>query len=781
MRLVIVFCFSLSLICSAVQAGVIEGTVCDFDSGEAIARASLRVEGTGHAMIANEEGRYRIRLDNGTYNLTFSHIGYYSDGQTVEVTDEGLSLDIRLHPSMIVIKGTKVYSRAYDAAQRIIIEAIKRKQALLNRTHDYSFDAYTKVIINNISRPDSVEVLMIAESQVEGHWEQPDKFKEIIKARKQTANIEAANNLISVGGILNFNKNRLDFGKYSVVSPVARDALDHYNYYLMDTLYIDSLAVFRLEIEPKNNYEPLFIGTIDIADSSYAVVGVDVTFSEGFELQMVDSLHYVQVYERFEVDRWMPIEIRLFAELNIPIPLIPRIAFDYVAALSNYRFDLGIEDDVFDEYVLEVAPEADEVDSTTWLSRQLVPMTVDELDAYRRIDSVESAPKPLPQQLVRIGLGAVFVAMNAYDIFHFNRVEGAYVGLGIRPRDVLPGLDLHLRSGYAIDGDYWQHRYGLRYRLLEKPRVHFNFEYHDQIAHRPTMFSAANFNPTFVSLMSKFDQLDYYLEKGFTAGIDIRPIRQTTLSVAYHDYNQYSVANSTNYSLFRTDTDHRLNPAVADGKLRSVSAALRWDNRELMKDKGRERILGGIPYTIAELGIEYAAPDFIDNDFDFRRYYASLYRVQRMPGLGITSLYCYAGSSDDVLPPQRYITVDYVGELMPEDLSFKTLGEVNFHGDRTAAVYVEHDFGAMLFRRSGIPLIRDIPLSLSGHGGVFWAEFERQENIPADAMVWTAGKPFGEIGFALGNLPLGIKLFFTWQLSDYDTETFSFDFNMFSF
>lgn len=779
MRIAFITSLLLLLFCSAGWAGVIEGTIYDFDTGQPIARASLRVEGTGHAMIANETGNYRIRLETGRYEFKFSHIGYYSDRQTVEVTDEDIALDIRLHPSMIVIKGTKVYSRAYDAAQKIIIEAIKHKQALLDRTHDYSFDAYTKVIIDDISKPDSAEVLLIAESQVEGHWEKPDKFKEIITARKQTANIEAANNLISVGNILDFNKNRLDFGEYSVVSPVAKDALDHYNYYLMDTLFIDSLAVFRLEIEPKNNYEPLFIGTIDIADSSYAVVGVNVTLSEGFDLQMVDSLHYMQVYERFEIDRWMPIEIRLYADVTIPLPLIPRVSFDYVAALGNYRFDQDIDDDVFDEYVLEVAPEADDVDSVTWLAAQMVPMTVEELDAYRRIDSLEQVPDPLPKTLLKVGLGALYVASNAYDIFHFNRVEGAYVGLGIRPRDLVTGLDLHLRSGYAIDGEYWEHQYGLQYQLLEKPRLHVNFEYHDMIAHRPNVFTPSGFNPSFISLMAKYDQLDYFLEKGFAIGFDIRPLRKTTLAVSYHDYNQYSTANSTNFSLFRGDVDHRSNPKIGDGKLRSVTTSLRWDDRALMKNKGRELVIGGIPYTIAEAGIEYADPDMIDNDFDFRRYYVSLRRVGRLLGLGITSLYGYAGGSDGILPPQRYFTVDYAGELFPENLSFKTLGENNFCGDRAAAVYAEHNFGSMLFRRSGIPLIRDIPLSLSVHGGVFWTEFER---YASDAeSVWTARKPFGEIGFAFGNLPMGIKLYVTWQLSDYDTETFSFDFSMFQF
>ena len=65
-------------------------------------------------MIANEEGRFRIRLAQGEYSLRFSHIAHYSRSVDIAVSDSSATLNVRLHPSVLILKGLKVYERAYD-------------------------------------------------------------------------------------------------------------------------------------------------------------------------------------------------------------------------------------------------------------------------------------------------------------------------------------------------------------------------------------------------------------------------------------------------------------------------------------------------------------------------------------------------------------------------------------------------------------------------------------------------------------------------------------------
>ena len=756
-----------------IQAGVITGTIYDQESSEPLPSATIRVIGTGRSMLANDQGQYRLRLEPGTYQLRFSHVAHYSELRELLVTDADTVLDVGMRPAMIEIPGTKVYSRAYDPAQRIIIEAIKRKKEILSRLQSYDFDAYTKLLVRDTSKSDSESVVLITETQMKGFWEQPDKYKEIITARKVSSNVEAEGTLVTIGEILNFNADRVDLGRYNVVSPTATDALDYYNYYLIDTVFIDDRLVFRLELEPKNSIDPLFVATIDIADSSFEVVGIDGGLSEGFETPFMSSVNYYQRCAQFDNEYWMPVEIGYAFDLDLPIPGLPIYSIDYVAALHNYFFEVDHDDRTFD-YVLEVDPEADDIDSAKWYAGQMVPLTDLEQRGYERIDSLENAPRSLGR---KIGSGLLrLVARSLFNenFFHFNRVEGAYIGHGGGSRYDLPRTTLTYKIGYAFDRERWQHRYGVTYRLWQRRLLDVGVSYVDDVIPVPTLISR-RYNPTIMAITNKTDPYDYYR----TRGVDIRASgkieKHITLGVVYGDHRHYSEANHTEYSFFRDSKKHRPNPAIVEGAMRSAQVRLAFDSRSLMKLKNQEVTVGAIPMIRLEANLEFASPDLIDNDFDFVQYSLELRRQQRTLGMGLTSIRAVVGGSDRTLPPQRYFTIDFGDEFFSTEMNFKTLGETNFKGSRAAYVYARHDFGRWLFRRSGLPIVTDIPFSLILHGGAFWTDFGGHSTQPGDELVRIAPKMYSEIGFGLGRVPpLNFKLLFTWQLSDYDTNRFTF-------
>ncbi|MBU1317760.1 MAG: DUF5686 and carboxypeptidase regulatory-like domain-containing protein [candidate division Zixibacteria bacterium] len=760
-------------------AGTIKGTILDANTGEPISYATVRDDISGQSISANKDGEYRLRLRRGSYELKFSHLAYYSEKLAVEIPDTAVLYDIRLKPSRIEVPGITVSARAYGPGQRIILEAIKRKAEILSRIQSYTFEAYTKMVIREEGKDDSTSIAFINESQQKSYWEQPGKYKTIVNAQRHSQNVKGVEGTGALNGLLDFNQNRLDLQGNSVVAPAAEDALDFYNYYLLDTIFVDNRPVFRLEIEPKSALHPLFAGEILIADSTYDVVGVDVEFSEAFDWQYLKNPRFSQKYELFRDSFWMPIEIRFEIDIELGIPGISNYFIDYVVALHKYDINLVHDKDIFDDYVLEVAENALEVDSATWNEGQMIPLTHEEIGGYELIDSIAQAPMPFKKRLLSLSFGAMYIASAAPDFFHFNRVEGTYLGAAVNLRDILPRTDLAIKSGYAITGEYWQHDYGIVTELHERRRLKFGARYHDKIVHRLTIVSGPDANPTVAAATTKSDPFDYFHETGFDLTLSSKLLRKTTATVGYHDYNQHSVTKNTEFAVFEQEKKHRDNPAIVDGKLRSLTAEVGWDSRNLMKFGRRVYREPAASYSTLQAGMEVASPDLVGNDFDFRRYYARFYRTQSTLGFGFSSLSLYTGASDGDLPPQKHFTVDYGAGLLTSDIYFKTLGEKNFSGNRAAAVYATHDFGRRLFIASGIPLIRDIPFSVGVFGGAFWTDFKNHKYQPGDNLILFSPKAYSEIGFQIRRIsPLNFTVDFTWRLSDHNTEKFSLDIGM---
>lgn len=252
---------------------------------------------------------------------------------------------------------------------------------------------------------------------------------------------------------------------------------------------------------------------------------------------------------------------------------------------------------------------------------------------------------------------------------------------------------------------------------------------------------------------------------------------KTRAWLIYRDYRQSSEVNNTEYSFFERHKEYRSNPGIVDGKLRSFSTKLMYDSRGRARIKGREAILNSQLGTQLEVGAEIASPDVIDNDFDFVRYHARLKRTGSSPLPGHATIEVFVGGSDRTLPPQKYFTVDFTYKILGDGMFFKTVGENNFAGSRVAALYLANDFGRWLFRKSRLPFIKRIPLSLTMYGGAFWTDFRGHPAQPGDAEIKTASKAYTEIGFGIGRIsPMNLKFTFTWQLSDYDTNDFNIGF-----
>lgn len=760
---------------------VIEGQVFDSSRATPIPQATIRVLGTGISTLANDDGRFRLVLVDGNYRIKVTHVAFFSDSIQMVGKDTTLSARFSLTPAPIQLRGITVGPRQYDPAQEIIRQAIKRKKDILSRLRDYTCEAYSRVNVHDNTKSDSA-LFLITETKTTCFWQQPDKYKEIITARRQSANLKARDNLFSIGQVLNFNRNRIELGRYSIVSPTAIDALDHYNYYLLDTIVIDGRPVFVLDMEPKSKVTPLFVGQVQIADSSFDVVAVDVGFNEAVDFNILKNPRYVQRHAPLAPDIWMPVEIRFTGDvkLKIPFPGIPKdMSFAQLASLSDYTFDQGIPKGTFDEYIMEVAPTADKKDSLVWMSKHVIPLSDLETTAYHRIDSVERLPKPiLKQAAVIIPVALLATTFGADDYLRFNRVEGAYLGAALRPK--FGTLSATVSGGYAFSAERWQGSIGLSYPS-SGGGTRLGLKVYDQIVRRPALITTAEVSPTFEALWFKFDGLDYYRERGGTIWAEIKPINRARLRVGIKSVEQLSQPVNTDFSIFRSDRTPRDNPVIADGNMRSVYAVITYDSRKRIKTGRSDQYDFAASYLRTTVRADWSTPDFLTSDYRFGKYEGILEIRFRGPFPGLTRVRATGGITTGRPPVQSWFVVDHGTGGLFDRRGYVTLDENNFVGSSAASLAVDHSFGRRAFALTRIPLVEKLPFSLSIRAGAFWTDAKRINKTYYPGLR-VARIAYTEAGFALGNLtpflaPFNLELWFNWQLSAYDTERFSLGFD----
>lgn len=399
----------------------------------------------------------------------------------------------------------------------------------------------------------------------------------------------------------------------------------------------------------------------------------------------------------------------------------------------------------------------------------------------RRIDSIVHAPRTLRQRIANGALTAGALSLNP-DFFHYNRVDGAYVGAGWTWMDPasMPGTQPTLKLGRGQSSDLWQHRVGDRVQLSETRRLWIGATYHDETVNRTTLTSP-DYNPTLRALFSTIDPLDYYRERGLVATLTTKLVDFVRLDAAYTDARQTSLPLTIEHPPLGRPGARSLRPnaPIDDGHLRALAAALVFDSRPLARQRGRDIRLGALPWTRLAAETELSARGALGSDFDYRRYTLRLDRRQRLFGLGVTSLVATGAYGSSGIPAQRWFGVDGGAQVLEFQASpFSTLVDSSFTAPHAAVLSVQHDFDRILFTRSRLPLVEDIPFTLTVRSSIFWTD---QPGPAGSGIVVRA--PYREAGFSLGNLtpflaPFNFSARFAWQLSNYPTAPFRFSIGM---
>lgn len=787
------------------QTYSLKGQVTDKPTSSPLSFASVRLSGTTSGTTTNYEGNFELRLKPGDYKLIATFIGYKSDTITVNL-NSNKKIIFTLEPILVRLSEITVLP-GENPALEIIRRAIEAKHERNNKLSSYVFSAYTKGLIkttkdisasNNgfglsIGTKDTaaLKISGIIENESKGYFKKPNQYKDEIIARKQSANTPSTINILTGGRIIqNFYTDDIQFLGRPLPSPIADDAIDYYDYLIEDTLALDKQNVFQIHFEPLKKSDPGFVGKIFIVDGIYSLVKLDINLNSAANPgKIFNQINIIQQFNAFDNNIYLPIDYHVIVEGNF-IGLA-KFGFELNTIFFDYKINEPISDDFFGMAVIKVMKDADKRDSAYWKSTQTIANSLEELEAYKRIDSLEAVPKTFWDRFSllssSINLNDNLSITGPLSLYSFDRVEGHTLHFGadlsqLNEKRLNSNLDL----SYGFADQKFKTDFSATYYLGEYRTTTVSLAAYDKLT--DLFHESIHFNKltsTLANLLGKYDFRDYYYTKGFSVKLLNEFFSVLRLGVGFSNRTDNNGSNNSEFSFFNKSKTYNLNKTIYETKINAVTANFRLDFRKYIEDGYFRRRIGQNNFNIVLTGEAlFSNHSTLNSSLDFQLYQYSLngylpaYKSANI-NFVISGVY-----SDGPVPFQMMYSIPGNIENSSQPFTMRTLRAGEVFGDRVLVLSVENNFNDELFRLFGLTFLNDLQLNLNLHFNAALLEISPKSKSIFPSAVNTSSpsfneyrSPFYEIGFGIGHPLFPFRLEFTWKLNYFGKDNFVFGIN----
>ncbi|MEL7833472.1 DUF5686 and carboxypeptidase-like regulatory domain-containing protein [Fodinibius sp. Rm-B-1B1-1] len=729
----------LLLISSSVYAQkTINGTITDIKTGETLPSANILIENTYRGTITNSNGEFSLTIPDSLLPATLivRYIGYETKELSI-TRNSSFNQHIPLTPSVTEMQEIVVTDE--DPGMRIMREVIKRKQQWRKELETYTAEAYTRQSLSN-----DTAIVSITESVSEVFWDKQQGHREIQKSKRQTANIEAASNFAGVSYLPNFYDDDIEIAEFELVGITHPDALDYYDFKLLDQTSIDGQAVYKIEVNPARKLQPLFKGTAYVLAGEYALLQVDLEPNDVVKFPAPVksfSTSYQQQFNNFGQDFWLPVDVRIGGDIKIKIVGLdfPMIKFKQLSRITNYEINTTLPDSLY-EHKDRFSVDSTTVQSDSLITQQVntVPLSSDEKQAYITLDStatLEKAFKPSGFLANMIddeddGNDSNSGPFSFLDNIpgsikpdaRYNRVDQAFVGLRY---NVDPAEELELRTnvGYSTGYNDWNYGGGLSLQWLKNDFISSSIS-GDYYSGTKTRFQSPIYNTYYTiipNLMGHQGYFDYYKSQGYRLFSTWELPEKLSAEMGFNRQEHNSLSTNTAYDVLGISDNFRINPQIPEGTLQSIDLITGYN-----LDEGYN--FGVTGQKKIRLKIEHTS-DAIGSDFNFTKYagliswsFPTFY--QRRFLSNTLDINLKAGTHSGTLPPQKWGIIDgTIGSTAPFGV-MKTLRNRPYEGDQYISFSAEHNFRTIPFEVLGIqPLVnRDIGFIVFGGMAKTWIQ-----------------------------------------------------------
>ena len=396
----------------------ISGVVVDAEDGGPVPYATVQYKGNRISAVADGNGRFRIERHNG-WRLTISSVGYRE--QVVNVNPKTpAQFTVRLSSenrtlSEVTVKSKKKsrYSRKDNPAVELMRKVIANKKKSDLKSHDYyRYQSYQKIGLSlNDLKPETLEKgifkrypwlreqvetsqytdkltlpLTVDEMVTEQLWRKdPKAERTIVKGTKSSG----VNDLFQTGEILttvmretfadvDIYDDYILLMRHKFSSPIGRDAIQFYRYYITDTVYVGADRCIQLDFLPNNQQDYGFRGQIYIiADTSYQVKRCELYIPRSSDVNWVESMQCMQEFSKQENGEWLLTIDDMIVELMLT-DFIQKGVVTRTTRKTDFSFDPLPDSRFKKKNPLQIEPGSDSRSEAFWQEHRQVEFTKSE-------------------------------------------------------------------------------------------------------------------------------------------------------------------------------------------------------------------------------------------------------------------------------------------------------------------------------------------------------------------------------------------------------------------
>lgn len=738
------------------SAQTIKGVVVDEETGDTIPKTGVQYKNSNISTACDKNGFFTIERRNDEY-LTFSAVGY----KTLSIligpnTPSEMRITLksetkRLNEVTIKSKRGK-YSRKNNPAVELMKRVIAAKKRTDLSNHDYyQFNKYQKLTfaINDISPAqlenektqkkqwliNQIEVcqynnklilpLSVDETVTQNLFRKDPKNEKTIVLGQNTTGV---NDLIQTGDVLNtvikdvftdvdIYDDQIRLLQYPFTSPIGKDAIDFYRFYIVDTLYVDNDECYHLQFVPNNQQDFGFRGELWVlTDTTLHVKKCKLTLPKKTDVNFTDNLSILQEYTKLPNGEWALTTDDMIVEMSV-VKFMTKFIVIRTTRMSNYAFNKIPDREFKGKAKIKYDPNSKMRDDDFWATNRMVHLTNGESSMSSFITGLSNTKgfkyilfglKALIENFVETGkksyvdIGPINTMISTNFIDGLRTRLSAQTTANLSPHFFLSG---YYARGWKSHKDYYkgQLTYSFNkkeYMPWEFPKRTITFTSTYDVCSPSDKFMPTDKDNVFTAFKwTEVDKMMFYNRQELAFEYEQYWGLKTTVKLKTEENE---ACGSLYFKPLAT------NGGASVNRIRTTEASfqLRYSPGETYVNTKQRRLRVNFDPPVFTISHTVGVKGVLGGDYDYNLTEASIYKRFWLNSWGKLDVSVKGGVQWNKVPFPLLIMPAANLSYIVEDETFNLINNMEFLNDRYASLDVSWDLNGKLFNR--IPLIKKL-------------------------------------------------------------------------